>query len=56
MAAAFSDRGCESEVRVHLLQKRMATKRVAKAGWYGFLYKGYRRGIHCPWGVFPVSG
>lgn len=36
-------------------QKRMASKRVAKAGWYGFLYKGYRRGIHCPWGVFPLS-
>lgn len=32
---------------------RLATKRVAKAGWYGMLYRDYARGITCPWGYNP---
>ena len=33
--------------------RRLATKRVAKAGWYGMLYKDYVRGLTCPWGHNP---
>jgi len=29
-------------------KRRLATKRVAKAGYYGKLFKGYRKGITCP--------
>lgn len=28
--------------------RRLAGKRVAKAGWYGMLYRDYDRGISCP--------
>jgi hypothetical protein len=40
-------------VQDHTNGQRLATKRVAKAGWYGKLYKGYFRGITCPWGYNP---
>ena len=33
--------------------QRLAMKRVAKAGWYGMLYRDYMRGITCPWGYNP---
>ena len=34
-------------------RQRLATDRVAKAGYYGKLFQGYTKGVSCPWGINP---